>query len=197
MVALGTVAACEPGDGAERQSGCAATVREASSAAEVADQIRLLDTALVACRSYAALTAELARYPGIVGYDLDTFVEKRCTEIDDEAVRAAPACRTVAAPTTVVARTTVPELVFVGQTLDGREIEIRPSERTRFVGEIPEYVQQTVDILFESGCEGVLAQRDFWAALVDDPETGDEASVYAQHAQNVADYVGCESTPIP
>ena len=28
------------------------------------------------------------------------------------------------------------------------------------------------------------------------PVIGDEASVYANHAQNVANYIGCESAPV-
>ncbi len=46
------------------------------------------------------------------------------------------------------------------------------------------------------GCEGVIAQRDMWAARAADPAIGDEASVYAHHAQNVANYIGCEAAPI-
>ena len=86
--------------------------------------------------------------------------------------------------------------MFVGDTLDGRQVEIRPSESTRFDGDVPAVVQQTVDIAIESGCEGVIAQRDLWASRVDDPVIGDEASVYAQHAQNVADYIQCDVPPI-
>jgi hypothetical protein len=38
----------------------------------------------------------------------------------------------------------------------------------------------------------VLAQRDLWAQRVDDALIGDEASVFAQHAQNVAAYIQCD-----
>ena len=89
--------------------------------------------------------------------------------------------------------TTAPvELVFVGETLDGRRIEIRPDADTVFVGDVPQVVQQTVDIAVEAGCDGVIAQRDLWASRVNDPVIGDEASVYAHHAQNVANYIGCD-----
>ena len=47
-----------------------------------------------------------------------------------------------------------------------------------------------------SGCEGVIAQRDLWAAQIDDSSDGDIASVYAQHAQNVADFIQCETEPL-
>ncbi len=174
----------------------ATSVREASFATEVSEQVRLLDTALLTCRSYAALTAQLDRYPGIIGYDAATFVSLRCSRVDDDAVRTAPTCADVISPTTTAPPTTVPEIVFVGDTLDGRRIEIRPSATTRFEGDVPEIVQQTVDIAIESGCDGVIEQRDLWASRIDDPEIGDEASVYARHAQNVADYIQCDTEPI-
>jgi hypothetical protein len=170
---------------------------EASMAVEVDEQIGLLDTALVACRSYAAFTGELARYPGIIGYDAATFVSLRCARVDDELVRTSPTCATVIAPASTLPPTTLPELVFVGDTLDGRQVEIRPSATIQFDGLVPAVVQQTVDIAIESGCEGVIEQRDLWASRVGDPLYGDEASVYAQHAQNVADYIQCDSPPIP
>jgi hypothetical protein len=192
------VVACDPPGQDEdvATTGCAATVGRASRAVEVAEQVQLLDEALLACRSYSALTSELDRYPGIIGYDAATFVSLRCGRVDDQAIRASPACAVVIAPTSTLPPTTTPDVVFVGDTLDGRQVEIRPSGTTPFVGDVPAVVQQTVDIAFESGCEGVIAQRDRWAALSDDPATGDEASVYAQHAQNVADYLRCDSEPL-
>jgi hypothetical protein len=189
------VAGCAADEGGVVASGCAATVQEASLAAEVSDQIRLLDQAMVRCRSFEELAAEMGRYPGIVGYELSKFVELRCSRVVEEAVRTSPACLAVAV-TTVPASTLPTELVFVGDTLDGRTVEIRPDADTTFVGQVPQVVQQTVDIAVESGCPGVLAQRDLWASRANDPVTGDEASVYANHAQNVANYIGCPATPI-
>ena len=195
-VAIGAVAstACEPEE-ETAESGCASTVHDASLAVEVSDQVRLLDLAMVRCRSFEELNTEMAQYPGITGFDTRTFVELRCGHVTDESVLASPACLAVTA-TTAVPTTSAVDVVFVGETLDGRRIEIRPDADTVFVGEVPQVVQQTVDIAIEAGCEGVLAQRDLWASRVDDPAIGDEASVYAHHAQNVADYIGCESTPI-
>lgn len=187
-----TVTACGPADEDATSIDCATAVEEAAEAAEVGDTVRLLDTALAVCRSYGALTAELARYPGIIGYDTKTFVELRCSRVDDESVRSAPSCSNVISPTSTVPVTAAPELVFVGDTLDGRQVEIRPGPNVEFVGDVPAVVQQTVDIAFEAGCEGVIAQRDEWAAQVNDPRLGDFASVYAQHAQNVAAYIGCD-----
>lgn len=201
IVALAALAltACDPPNADEQviPTGCAATMAEASQAVEVDEQIDLLDRALVTCRSYQAFTTELARYPGIIGYDTATFVSLRCTKITDEVVRTSPTCATVVAPPTTLPPTTVPELVFVGDTLDGRPVEIRPSATIQFIGVVPAVVQQTVDIALESGCDGVIAQRDLWASRVSVPAFGDEASVYAQHAQNVAVYIQCETPPIP
>ena len=187
--------ACSP-DEETTESGCSATVHDASLAAEVSDQVRLLDMAMVRCRSVQELTAEMGKYPGIVGYDLNTFVEVRCSRVADESVRTSPACLSVTATTAVPTAAPV-ELVFVGETLDGRRIEIRPDADTVFVGDVPQVVQQTVDIAIEAGCDGVIDQRDLWASRVDDPVIGDEASVYAHHAQNVANYIGCVSPPLP
>jgi hypothetical protein len=186
---------CSPKD-ETAESGCASTVHDASLASEVSDQVRLLDLAMVRCRSLQELTGEMGKYPGIVGYDLDTFVQLRCSRVSDESVRSSPACLSFTA-TTPPPATAPAELVFVGETLDGRRIEIRPDADTVFVGSVPQVVQQTVDIAVESGCDGVIAQRDLWASRTNDPVIGDEASVYAHHAQNVANYIGCQSPPIP
>ncbi len=197
VFALLTTACTPPDEAAEPRTTCASAVADAAEAAEVVDTVRLLDTALVACRSYAALAGEIDRHPGIIGYDTATFVELRCAKVTDELVRSSPTCERVISPPSTVPPTTLPDLVFVGDTLDGRTIEIRPSATVQFVGDVPAVVQQTVDIAFEGGCEGLVAQRDTWAARAGDPVEGDIASVYAQHAQNVAIYVGCEPGPIP
>lgn len=182
---------CTQDDEPVADSGCAATVREASFATEVDQQIALLDLALVRCRSAAALLDEMSEYPRIVGYEPTTFVELRCASADDDAVRRAPACAGFTTSSTSVA-TAPQELVFIGETLDGRPVELRPDSDTVFVGEYPEVVQRTVDIATEAGCEAVLEQRDLWAARSTEPGFGDEASVYANHAQNVATFIGCE-----
>lgn len=178
-------------------TGCAATVADAARASEVDQQVKLLDLALLVCRSYRSFTDELARYPGIIGYDPATFTSLRCAKVTDEAIRTSPTCAAVIAPVTTPPPITLPEVVFVGETLDGRQIELRPSATIRFDGDVPAVVQQTVDIFHESGCDGVIEQRDLWASRVSDPAFGDVASVYAKHAQNVADYVQCVSPPIP
>ena len=61
-----TVTACSPND-ETAETGCASTVHDASLAVEVADQIRLLDQAMVRCTSLGELTGEMRKYPGITG----------------------------------------------------------------------------------------------------------------------------------
>ncbi len=82
--------ACSPED-ETTESGCASTVHDASLAVEVSDQVRMLDLAMVRCRSFDELNTEMARYPGITGYDIRTFVELRCGHVTDESVRSSPA----------------------------------------------------------------------------------------------------------
>ena len=173
-------------------TGCAALTREASLEVEPDTQVEALDTALIACATYTAFGTEINRYPGIIGYDLDTYLLLRCERSDDDRVRATPACDGLVGPATTPPPVTAPELVFVGDTLDGRRVEIRPSNLIEFDGDVPAVVQQTVDIAVESGCPGVIAQFDLWAGRTDDPLIGDEASVFAQHALNVAAYIQCE-----
>jgi len=194
-VALFGLAACQPSD-ESATSGCATLVAEASAESEPSEQVRLLDRALIVCRSYDSFTAQLDRYPSSIGYDSITYVSRRCANATDEDVLAGPTCSNVIAPATTAPPTTVVDLLFVGDTVDGRPIEIRPEDGIEFVGDVPAVVQQTVDIAFESGCDGVIAQRDVWAAQIDDSSEGDIASVYAQHAQNVADFIQCDSVPL-
>lgn len=197
VLVLPLAVACTPGDeGADVPTGCASTVRAASRAAEPDEQVDLLDTALLACSSYDAFRDQVGRYPGIIGYDVDTFLELRCVRADDERIRTTAACSAVVAPPTTPPPATVAELLFVGDTVDGRRVEIRPSAAIEFEGDVPAAVQQTVDIAVEDGCLGVIQQRDRWLDQIDDPTIGDAASVFAQHAQNVAAYIRCAPAPI-
>jgi hypothetical protein len=194
-ISLLTLVACTPGDD-EGATGCASTVADATAESEPSDQVRLLDRALIVCGSYDAFTTALGRYPSSIGYDAATYAERRCDTVDDENVRNGPTCSAVIVPATTAPPTTLVELLFVGDTVDGRPIEIRPSDGIEFIGEVPAVIQQTVDIALESGCEGVIAQRDLWVTRIDDTPDGDIASVYAQHAQNVANFIDCDTDPI-
>lgn len=191
----GLAGGCSQDEEPEAATGCAATVREASLATEVDEQITLLDLALARCISVGALVGEMARYPGIVGYSPATFVELRCGTATDDTVRTSAVCTSYAAPATTVLPVS-PDVVYVAETLDGRRIEIVPDADTPFVDGRPEPMQRTVDIAVESGCQGVIAERDRWIALIGDPTVGDEASAYARHAENVASYIRCVFEPL-
>jgi hypothetical protein len=184
--------ACGPDD--DDQSGvdpCVTTIERASRAAEISDQIELLDSALLSCRSFTAYDAQLGRYPGIIGYDGLTYISARCAELaDDELVSESAVCTDVALPTSSTIAG-VPVLEYVGQTMDGREFTIDLSD-TDFVDGKPSAIVAIVDIAAEDGCPGVEAERDRWLAQANDPLVGDEASVYARHAENVLAFIGCE-----
>ncbi len=174
---------------------CDGTVAAAADAIEVDRQVQLLDDALVRCPSLESLLAAIGQHPGLIGFEPDQFVQLRCAAAPGPAVRDSTVCTTVIPP--VVTTPQLPEsVVFVGETLDGRQIRIVPTDQVDFVGAVPAVIQQTVDIAVESGCEGVIAQRDTWAYQTGDPSISDIASVYAQHAQRVADYIGCDVPPI-
>ena len=185
-------AACDPD--AEEQSGvdpCVTTIERASRAAEISDQIELLDSALLSCRSFTAYDAQLGRYPGIIGYDGLTYVTTRCAALaDDELVSESSVCTDVYSPTSSTIAG-VPAIEYVGQTMDGREVTIGPGD-TEFVDGKPAAIVAIVDIAAEDGCAGVEAERDRWLADVNDPIVGDQASVYARHAENVLAFIACE-----
>ena len=169
---------------------CASAVAEAADAAEIADQIAMLDTALVVCRSYDAFATELDRRPQVIGYDALTFVTRRCLSASD-TVRSSTICTSTVTTTASTTAPTEPPISYVGRTLDGRDVTIVPDADTEFIDGTPAPIVQIVDIANEDGCEGVQLEQDRWTALADDPLIGDEASVYAQHAINVASFIGC------
>jgi hypothetical protein len=194
LVLLASVAACDADDEttATPQT-CASLVDRAARASEVREQVDLLDDAIVACRAIEALDVELRRHPGMIRFDTVTFIANRCDRSDDETVTSSPICgqSLSAVPTTTIA---VVEEVYEGQTLDGRMVEIRPSD-VEFVEGKPEPIIRIVDIATEDGCEALAAERSTWQALLLDPELADQASVYARHADNVAVFVGCTTPP--
>jgi hypothetical protein len=184
-------AACDT-DPEEPSAGdpCVRTMERASRAAEISDQIELLDSALLSCRSFTAYDAQLGRYPGIIGYEGLAYVMNRCAELSaDELVSDSAVCTDVASQTsTTIAR--VPALEYVGQTMDGREVTIREDD-TEFVDGKPAAIVTIVDIATEDGCSGVEDELTRWLARTNDPVIGDQASVYARHAENVLAFIGC------
>ncbi len=184
--------ACDAGT--KEESGgdpCVRTMERASRAAEISDQVELLDSALLSCRSFTAYDAQLGRYPGIVGYDGLAYVTARCEALaDDEVVSASSVCTDVAIPTSDTVGG-LPIVEYVGQTMDGREVTIGPDD-TEFVDGKPTAIVAIVDIAAEDGCPGVEDELARWLARTNDPIIGDEASVYARHAENVLAFIGCE-----
>lgn len=196
LVAVVTLAAVVPlagcGDDDEAESAtCAAIVSDAAFEAEVRHQIRGLDRAIETCGSYEELTAEMENYPYLVGYPTDAFLERRCDDVDELA--ASEVCR-AATPEVSVAEQGPPP--YTGKTLTGEIITVTADE-VPFVGDVPEVVQRTVAVATEVGCVGVLGIRDDHATYAsDDSRAGKIQSMFAQHAQNVADYVGCVNDSI-
>ena len=182
--------ACAPTDESAEAS-CAELVGRAAQAIEPADELRFLDDGLMTCESYEVFANELDQYPGALGYSVEAFIERRCTMTTDAVLRRSPSCLTANPPTTPPS-TTVVELVFVGTTVDGRLVEMRPTPEMPFIDDVPAEIQRTVDIALADGCDGLRAQRDRWIAEVDGSADSDAASVFAQHAQNVATFTGCD-----
>ncbi|MCB0968671.1 MAG: serine/threonine protein kinase [Ilumatobacter sp.] len=89
-----------------------------------------------------------------------------------------------------------PSASYEGTTMDGRVVEIRPSALIPFRDGEPVAIQDMTAAMDE-GCEAVIAQRDRWAADVGGERFGDAASVFTQHAQNIANLMACNPGPIP
>jgi hypothetical protein len=172
---------------------CRSFIDRASVAAEISEQVELLDTALVVCSSVDIFTANVERHPTLLGWDISTYLEHRCTTAEKDAVRGSRICTsTTVATTTTLAPVDVPEVVYVGTTLDGRNVEIRPRAGRPFDDGTPEVITGLADIAAAAGCEGVEAEFERWSSQIDDPVIGDEASVYAQYALDVMAYIRCD-----
>jgi hypothetical protein len=173
---------------------CQSVVQEAARESELRRQVELLDNAIAICSGVAALDVELQRHRGLVGFDTDTFVAGRCARTSSAATQSSPICATALAPVEAAAEAEDTVETYVGQTLDGRTVEIT-DEQVPFAEGKPQPIVQLVDIAAEDGCDALLQERARWQTLVVDPLVGDQASVYAQHADNVAAFIGCTSPP--
>lgn len=198
LAALGGLTACDADEPVAAGLTCADAIHAAALATDTDEQVRGLDAALLRCPTYERYVLELAKYPGAIGYSPERYVQVRCAALTETRLRHSPACLTASPPTTA-APASDDEPVYAAATLDGRVIELRPSDGVQFIGDVPAVVQQTVDIATQSGCDAVLAQRDEWLARVTgDDAASDAASVYAQHAINVALWIGCDGAqPAP
>jgi len=185
---------------------CARRIAEAADAIEVDDQVRLLDEAMYLCRSIGEFTAGVAGHPGIMAVEPVVFLARRCVRSDIAAVRESPICddSAVAAllepDTAGLAAGATPAVadvdpVYLGETLDGRTVEIVPDADTPFVDGRPQVIVRMVDLAFADGCDGLVDELEYWTTRAGDGEIGDEASVYARHAVSLMEFIGCEEMP--
>jgi hypothetical protein len=171
---------------------CRSFIDRASAAAELSEQVELLDTALVVCSSVETFTVNVERYPALLGWDVSTYLQNRCTTVDDDAIRGSRICTASVVTTTTIGPVDVPDVVYVGTTLDGRDVEIRPRAGRPFDNGTPQVITGLADIAAATGCDGVEAELERWTSQIDDPVIGDEASVYAQYALDVLAFIQCD-----
>lgn len=183
--------ASEPGTSAPSDP-CRSTIDEAGEEAEISRQIELLDRALLICPSVETFAVHVQRHPTLLGWDVATYLGNRCSTVDDEAVRRSRICTADVVTTTTLPPTDVPDIVYVGTALDGREVEIRPRAGRPFDEGVPGVIARMADVAIREGCDGVRAVYDEWVVRVDDTLIGDEASVYAQHALDVLAFIQCD-----
>lgn len=194
-VLVGTVlVGCTPDErpDAAPSDPCRAVIDEAGMAAELRVQVDLLDRALVVCATPDVFATHVQRHPTLLGWDVSTYLANRCTTAEDESVRRSRICTSEQVAPVTAPTPTVPEVVYVGTTLDGREVEIRPRAGRPFEGGRPRVIVEMVGIAERLGCEGVASEYQRWLAQVDDTLIGDEASVYAQHALDVKAFIQCD-----
>lgn len=195
-VAAVALLACTPADEpvVAPADPCRATIDEAAAEAEIRRQVELLDRALVICSGPDVFAANVGRHPTLLGWDVETYLGNRCATAESPSVRGSRICRSDGIVTTTSMPTAdAPTIVYVGTTLDGREVTIRPTPSRPFTDEgIPLIIDEMARIAAREGCAGVEAEHLRWLAQIDDPTGGDEASVYARHALDVARFVQCE-----
>lgn len=172
---------------------CAEIVKQAVYEREVEDEVKGFDTAIETCASYDQLKTEMNRYE-LPGYTVERFIEKRCID-ESEVLADTDVCQVAAPPTTLPEVIDDPE--YTGQTLDGREITVTPTPDLKFEDGVPAQIKITVEKAKE-GCVSVLGVRDDMAQYVTPTpnRSSDIASMFAQHAQSVAAFIGCTIPPV-
>jgi hypothetical protein len=188
---------------------CARRIADAADAIDIDDQVTLLDEAMYLCRSLEEFTAGVAGHPGIMAVEPVVFLARRCVRSDIAAVRESPICDTEAVGALVEPESSVTEAsgvspavpaadpVYLGETLDGRTVEIVPDADTPFVDGRPQVIVRMVDLAFSDGCDGLVDEREYWTARSAEPAIGDEASVYARHAVSLMEFIRCEAEQDP
>jgi hypothetical protein len=185
---------------------CARRIAAAADAVEIDDQVLLLDESMYLCRSVGDFVGAVAEHPGIMAVEPVVFLARRCARSDIAAVRESPICDdpAVAAlletdsadPSSGVAAADV-DPVYLGETLDGRTVEIVPDADTPFIDGRPQVIVRMVDLAFSDGCDGLVDELEYWTARREDDEVGDEASVYARHAVSLMEFIDCEVATDP
>lgn len=203
VIAVGLLTGCAA-DSAEPVTAdpCVRRISEAAEAIDIDDQVRVLDEAMYVCRTLDEFAAGVAEHPGIMAVEPVVFLARRCVRSEIAAVRESPICDTEAvnaliapdtAGTTGTATADVAaEPVYLGETLDGRTVEIVPDADTPFVDGRPQVIVRMVDLAFSDGCDGLLDEREYWTGRAADPDVGDEASVYARHAISLMEFIDCD-----
>lgn len=208
-ITVGVIAGCAADDARPvTVDPCARRIGEAAEAIDIDDQVRLLDEAMYVCRTLDEFAAGVADHPGIMAVEPVVFLARRCIRSEIAAVQESPICDTAAvsaliAPDAADPSGTAPvdvaaDPVYLGETLDGRTVEIVPDADTPFVDGRPQVIVRMVDLAFSDGCDGLVEEREYWSARAADPDVGDEASVYARHAISLMEFIDCEvPTDIP
>lgn len=149
------------------------------------------------CSGPDVFATHVGRHPTLLGWDIETYLANRCVSAESPAVRGSRICRADGiATSTTMPTADAPTVFYLGTTLDGREVQIRPTPSRPFTDEgIPLVIDEMARIAARAGCDGVEAEHQRWLAQVDDPIIGDEASAYARHALDVARFIQCDVEP--
>jgi hypothetical protein len=191
LAAALTLGACAQEQGAViRPDPCRDAIDRAAVAREIPQQIALFDSALVICRDVEAFTDGLRLHPGAIAVAPATFIQRRCENPPDATVARSLICQSVV-PTVTSTPGDNDVQVYIGRTLDGRSVELR-SDQVRFTDGRPAGIIEVVDVSTRQGCEGLVGLYNQWIPMVGLEDRGDELSVYAQHAVNLMQSLGCD-----
>lgn len=88
------------------------------------------------------------------------------------------------------------EKTFDGTTLDGDVVALTPTPAVPFDDGVPVAIRSMNEIAERRECTDVIAERDRWVAELGEQRYGAAASVFAQHAHNLATILGCDPEPV-
>ena len=181
---------------------CARRVAVAAAAIDIDDQVDALDDALTVCRDLDAFSTEVNDHPGTLGVEPAVFAARRCSRSQLAGIATAPICDDPAVALLTGEHAGAPvedgggadTASFIGRDLNGDEVTIVADADTPFIDGRPEAIVMMVDTAFTDGCTGLDDEFDYWSARIDDPGIGPEASVYAQHALDLRNFIGCDGS---